>query len=428
MFKTVRIIKRPNREIPFFHEVSPPTKERQLRYYEKYIKTGKSIKSDFSLSDDQLTVTLISEWDTKESFIDFITDSDPILNTWTNGMNQYIEQHRFIDHITFDDQTANNFYQLPHIFVVFRPGAAGNFLSGLIDNVDSHNLGKILLSSGGHAHYNSIVERKKLGIDHISLGMGIAGVDQHFFSDDEKVEFYREKINSTNYENKRYVTWTHNFTNIPLYKKLFPACKILVIKEDTLRERLVSMIMAINKNHFSKDQQMPIPPLDRIKPEIYKKTFISNNFLKYYPNKIYKVGHDDVDKHVMYQSHLECQGLANYNQSLLDRKIDYLDDNKNPSLTFFERRAQHSIGFHHSENVDHHIRLLDILSANTDNIIHAIEFLLDRSVNVAEKAYIIESVVNYKNSQDQCLLKDPYEYLFLTKEKADNIVSAFDPC
>lgn len=425
MFKSVRIITRQNKNSLFFHEASPPSKERQAFYYNKYVKTGKSIGFDVILSDDGLTVRLINKWASRDAYLEFCTDTDPILIEWAESMNRYIEEQGFIDCFVYEDSDAVNFYNLPHIFVVFRPGAAGNFLSSLIENLEYKQLNKMSLSTGGHAHYNSIVERKKLGIDHISLGIGLTGMDPHFFTEDDKINYYKEKIDGISYENKNYVTWTHDFTNIPLYKKIFPNGKILVIKEDTLRERLTSMIMAVNKNHFSKDQQIPIPVADHIKPELYKKTFISSNFSKYYPNSLYKQGHIDLDKHIMYQSHLFCHGLASYDKNLLDSPIDYLDNNSNKNLKFIERRAQHSVGFNFAEFADEYVNLKDILSANSNCIIPSIEKILGKELTADEKEYVAQSLSNYRESQDQKLLEDPFEYLNLAKEKADNIVSAF---
>lgn len=426
MFKSIRIITRPNREIPFFNEVyTAANKERQMVYYEKYIKTGKSLKSYVSLSDDKLTATQITEWNSKEDFVEFCTDATPIHSEWRERLGQYLENNGFLSDLLIEDSVATeNFYLQPHIFVVFRPGAAGNFLSSMIDNLSLKKLDNISLSNGGHAHYNSIVERKKFGIDYIALGNGIIGVDRQFLTDEDKLNYYKEKIDSANYENRSYVTWSHDFTNIPLYKKLFPACKILVIKEDTFRQRLISMIMAINKNHFRDDQQIPLIPADRVKPIIYKKTFISTVFSRYYPEKTYKEGYIDLDKHIMYQSHLFCQGLGNYDKTLLDSNIPYIDDNTNPNLTFIERRAQHSIGFNFSEFADEYVSFNDILTANPENILISIENILDRELTMEEKEYARKSLGNYKESQDQTLLEDPLTYLDIAKEKADKIMSA----
>lgn len=141
-------------------------------------------------------------------------------------------------------ETISKIFNLPHVFVVFHPGASGNFISNLVRNIVDNNLTSLPLLPSGSCHY--IAEDVKYKAEYFSCGMFFA---QHLlaikpYSFDKRVEFYRNKMSSYDRPiNSPVVTWTHDFTNIPVYRKLFPNSKILVITQDSLREKLITIIM-----------------------------------------------------------------------------------------------------------------------------------------------------------------------------------------
>lgn len=426
MFKVITVLRRPDTLTPFFHELHSPSDEWSRVYYKKYVVTGKSLNFKSSLSEDQLTATFINEWNTRQSFLDFISDTNVHLCEQFEKMHRYNEDHGFIEDISFDEFDKRDFYNLAHIFIVFRPGSAGNFISNIINNLKDKTLKKIITSLTGHAHYNSIAERKKLGIDYLAMGMGIDGVDKKFFTEDDKIEYFKSKIDVANYEHKIHVTWTHDFANIPLYKKTFPNSRILVVTDDTVYERLVALAMAINKNYFSKDGQLPVPFKDLLKPEISKKALIAKTFSKIYPGKSYSSGYEDVDRYVMYHAHLKCHKLEETLNLDLGTIIPHLDSNSDSDLSYFERRSQHSIGYKFSTEANYFLKLSDILFKNYQPIVDVIEKLLDQKLTDDDVVYLKESIDEYVLSQDIELLQNPIGYLTEAKKKADTIVSAFE--
>lgn len=133
-----------------------------------------------------------------------------------------------------------NFFDLPHIFIVFPPGAGGNFIAGLFDNIVSNRLGNIHISKEGASH-------SVIGGSSITFG---TSYDEHnrFTSQEQREQYYIHRIKE-DYKNidTPVVAWTHDFTNISLYKKYFKNSKVFVIKQDTDLERASCIFMNVTK-------------------------------------------------------------------------------------------------------------------------------------------------------------------------------------
>jgi len=316
-----------------------------------------------------------------------------------------------------------SFYDQEHLFVVFRPGSSGNFVSNLLDNIINDNLTNIQVSESGHAHHNSITERKRAGTDFLSFGVGILGMDRRFFSIDEKITYYKKGIEQSNYENKMYVTWSHNFENIPIYKSIFPRCKILVITDDSLLERLVSLIMNINKNFFSDDQKLPFANKDLFKQEIFRRKLIKEVIDNH--NAISQEHLRQIGAALAYQFHISAQRLDKYLSADLEAPVPYLDDGTDPTLTYLEKRIQYSAGRINISNADSSLRLLDIIKGSSETIKTAFEKLLGRHLTEAELSYIADSINMYVARQNQEIISDPVQYLNVIKERSAILIKNY---
>jgi hypothetical protein len=323
---------------------------------------------------------------------------------------------------------TQDFYHQPHIFVVFRPGSAGNLISSLLDNLLNHSLNDIIIAESGNAHSNSIVNRKRNGVDHISLGSGIADIDIKFFTAEEKLNFYKDKIESFPYDNRPYVTWTHDFTNIDLYKILFPNSKIFEITNDSLYEKIMALLFHVNKNIFELRGQSPLGDLEKVVIEIIKKKTISHSFNILYPDKRYQPGHDNLDLHLLYSFNLSIQGLIQHLGRDLNSEFPYEYEKSDDSLTWLERKIINSFNKHNIESSDFKLPLKTILQdpdRNVSNIVNVFNGVLNRTLNISEVNYIHSSISNYISSQNSFILQNPVRYINEVKEKADTIVSAF---
>lgn len=421
MFKIILKKVRPTVETPW---MIPIPVEFKQAFYQKYESTKKFLYEKAALSDDQLTLEKESVWASAKDYMDFLLDDDERISVCLEEIALYRNSGKFVEDVIYEDESMGNFYHHPHIFLVFRPGEAGNFISSLIDNLIAGSTNALPLSDSGHAHFNRIVERKKLGTDYLALGMGLDGIDPDFFSVEDKLTYYRKKIDTANYENDRYVTWTHDFGNIPLYKSMFPNCKILTVTSDSFGERIVGLLMSLIKNYFSDDNQMPIVPNLRFKIEILKKVFIHEYFKKYYSGKKYQEGHKELDLFLILQGHLEAHKL-DLNTSL-NSTIPYKDVNDDESLSLIKRRIQYSVGMENATMCDSTIKFKSILDCNVEELIRVIEHLLGRTLTPVEVSYVDKSLKMYASKQDRSLIDSPVEYINSLKLKADMIVSSFE--
>lgn len=120
----------------------------------------------------------------------------------------------------------SSFFDLPHIFVVFPLGASGNFIANIITRTFNRNFLDLQLSSTGNAHANST---SKLDSSDV-ISCGLRYKMPMFNSFEEKLEHYKTEIEKKHCADTDIkITWSHDFSNIPLYKTLFPNCKILAV-------------------------------------------------------------------------------------------------------------------------------------------------------------------------------------------------------
>lgn len=137
-------------------------------------------------------------------------------------------------------------FELEHIFIVFHPGAAGNFIASLVEKLLRNDSSGINIGSAGTAH--TLINRKIAGTDYLSFGTEVDD-QSNFNSEDERIDFYLEKIKTEyNDVSSPQVIWSHDFTNIPLYKKYFPNSKVIVITQETINEKLAVTLFNVGKN------------------------------------------------------------------------------------------------------------------------------------------------------------------------------------
>lgn len=106
MFRSTKIIKRPNTSIRFYHEVMPePSTDYQREFFIRYIKTGKFLGMDKKLSEDQLTLEIAMTWDNSDSFIDYATDGNEHIENLRNELNSFILDNGLLDYHILEEIT-----------------------------------------------------------------------------------------------------------------------------------------------------------------------------------------------------------------------------------------------------------------------------------------------------------------------------------
>jgi hypothetical protein len=138
-------------------------------------------------------------------------------------------------------------------FVVFHPGASGNFLSNLIRNLKNNSVSNIKISPSGSCHTMSPDVQKEIEL--FSCGIFLAQQTKiKPYSFDNRVSYYQKQIlEHADPSINTGVSWTHDFTNIPVYRALFPNSKILVVTQESPEEKMCVTILQQLKNILSED-------------------------------------------------------------------------------------------------------------------------------------------------------------------------------
>ena len=317
----------------------------------------------------------------------------------------------------------NDIFSQEHIFVVFQQGAGGNFLSSLIQNIVKNNLIELPITSIGSAH--PVVDLKKVGKDYLSFGT-LPDDQLRFKSQEEREEFYLSNIKSQ-YSNdvERKVVWTHDFSNIPLYKKYFPNSKIFVVTQESVREKIALTCMNVLKTLLAKGSPGPFPE-EQWQNIKNRWAFLSTQELQSFLDtnidqdlkELIIQEYPDIFKYVNIIKRLEYFRLRHYidntqvtqddvvNNSLFNiETVEYI---KNPSLQLY------SIGNTHQSYIQDYCVTLPyyhVLDSRLDLLENAIEKLLNKSLTDSERDYLHSSFKFYMGKQDKLLLSDPIAYV-----------------
>ncbi len=317
----------------------------------------------------------------------------------------------------------DDIFKQDHIFVVFQQGAGGNFVSSLIQNIVKNNLVELPITNMGSAH--PVVDLKKVGKDYLSFGT-LPDDQLKFKSQEEREEFYLSNIKiqySNNTERK--VIWTHDFSNIHLYKKYFPNSKIFVITQESIREKIALTCMNVLKTVLAKGSPGPFPE-DQWQNIKNRWAFLSTQELESFLD--IKVDQDlkeliiqeypDIFKYVTIIKRLEYFRLRHYIDDSQHTQDDVVNNSlfnietakyiKNPNLQLYTVGATHQ-----SYIQDYCITLpyYHVLDSRLDLLENVIEKLLDKQLTDSERNYLHSSFKFYIDKQDKLLLSNPIAYV-----------------
>jgi hypothetical protein len=312
-------------------------------------------------------------------------------------------------------------FDQPHIFIVFNPGSGGNFIAGLINELSNSMLRGLPISEVGSSH--TVLRDKTEGTDYLSFG---TLMEEHdcFLNEEARESFYVENIKATYSENcTPEIVWTHDFTNIPLYRKYFKNSSILVITNNTTDEKLISLFMLVKKTILNKNVQAPM----------------SQGMWEYIIARW---------KATCLPHLLSLTSLENANKMLSDRlNPDYADilcyATMRLTTTFFNMlhlvedvpkqeilfdRVIYPMRFRFGAKLDSYIddkcTILpySYLSSNDFNLLtQCISSVLNRKINDDEIKYVNTTFETYRSSQNQLMLSNPVEYFNQLKQTVLNI-------
>jgi hypothetical protein len=310
----------------------------------------------------------------------------------------------------------------PHIFVVFQQGAGGNFLCALLRNLLSKDVSPFVITNRGSAHPQ--IDLKVLGKDYLAFGT-LPDDQLQFNSIKERETFYLDNIKKE-YSDKTspQVVWTHDYSNIPLYQKHFPNSKILVITQDSIKEKVSLTVMNVLKTLLGPGSKGPFPPeqwdnikkrwqyLIRKKLQEFVKIDIDNEDFELIKEKYY-----DIYKYAAIITRLTYFQLEQFitdvnsskhdvvNNSLFNLKTDYWFANLNLPL--------YTVGENHKSFINDKCVQLPfdyVLSGNIDLLIESLEKILGK-LNQSELSYTKSCFDTYISKQEKLLLYDPILYI-----------------
>lgn len=297
-------------------------------------------------------------------------------------------------------------FDLEHIFIVFAPGAGGNFISGLLDNLITNKLSQLDISSTGSSH--TLMAKKAGSQDHISLGT-FTSERKNFESDSHRIEYYTSKILDID---SPQIVWTHDYQNINDYSNLFPNSKILVITAETEQERLAVTFMYCVKNMLDEHVATPHPE-KRLHVWKYWNWLLKTELSTLIPeHKVSEALADtDIIKYLHIDRMMKTFRIMNYcnlpeptKESTLNLNPYDMDKYLNDRCIILPYRY--------------------LVENDVETLVDVISKLL--TVDESRKNYIVKMFDYYRNKQHLPMLEDPLTFLEQLKTTFDEKIKTFN--
>ena len=315
----------------------------------------------------------------------------------------------------------NCIFELPHIFIVFQPGTGGNFIAGLLSKLISNDSSELHISTNGSSH--TTIDRKVAGTDYMSLGTVFD--DQTYFPSQEKrLNYYLEKIEELDgVITTPQVIWSHDFTNIPLYKEFFPNSKILVITQTTDIEKLVAVCMNVVKNWTDPHHIPPFPPKQwekirkqtNVALERSLRQVIGERSKEVVENQFSAANHNIV-KFIRTRNLLWYFGLLHLvdKNSIPRRDVTNVVLFRTPFEEFIKDMSgpAYKVGLPCESYYTQDCVLLPyryLIEGRANLLVDAIESVVG-TLTDSQRTYIAVQFNKYRDMQDQTILTNPYKY------------------
>lgn len=321
---------------------------------------------------------------------------------------------------------SNPFFDLRHVFIVFQHGAGGNFLAGLISKVLNEDLSVPLISSTGSSHT----------VGNIEMSFGRTVEDLFLFpSKNDRIQKYLTSIEEkyTDIITPQ-VSWSHNFSNIKLYKLYFKNSIIISITANSLREKLYCILMQIKKNFLDLDGSKHWPISDNLKKimwsrlETNAKLVLSkrlNPELNLSIDDIYNNRHDDKYSQLIEYVYIEVllkfygisidQSNPNSSQDLFNNVV--YTDTKN----FYSRIIGPKIS-DLIKDCNVQLNVSDLYGRSYSMILNSVSLAINRPLSSQEVSFINNTIDQYISNQNSKILFDPIEYYHSIKNSVKNFI------
>lgn len=319
-------------------------------------------------------------------------------------------------------------FEFPHIFVVFHPGAGGNFLSGLLFQILNNSLTELPVSQVGSSHL--LAKDKAVGVEFLSFGTDITE-QRKFANQDERLEYYINGIMNSNIMSPQ-VTYTHDFTNIPLYEKYFPNSKILVITQQSIREKLVVTFFQVTKTILARNPDVPLGDEEWAKRigmwgtsvrNILKKLSVKEEHIERIMGDRFNTEWYDILSYLTMLMFLDRYDLVGaIRDGTGDDCVNYISE---VSMSLYEKTGKpYTKGRPYSDFVSNRCTLLPfsyVLDNDADLLVDTVRKLTG-TINTEDEGYIRSSFARYREKQNTSILTDPKEFFFNTKRQAEDLI------
>jgi len=311
-------------------------------------------------------------------------------------------------------------FSLRHYFIVFHPGAGGNFLTGLTDKLMSNNLSKLDISSTGSSHVIPNTTSNKVNIPHTIFVKPLSLAHNRL----AKISDVRQQFTQLNVK-KPIVSYTHDFTNIPIYRHLFPNAKILVVTQESLSEKLTITILQQLKNILDPNVNSTIPENRRNVALARWKEYAQYKIVKLFGNKeLAKTIVDDRfnPKYKDIVTYVTLVRMLEY-YKLLGDDTDVVNYVLLPTIGHHVLlpTVGHEIGQQepfkviapYSDYIDEECVIVpyDVIRLNNgDQLVESFATLFGQ-IDVAKQDFIKYTLNNYHAKQNQQVLHNPMQYI-----------------
>jgi hypothetical protein len=311
-------------------------------------------------------------------------------------------------------------FDLDHIFLVFSPGSAGNFIAGLLHRLKNNEFDSLPISNSGSSH--SLVKNKINNIDYLSFGT-LPDDRLNFTSDEDRIQFYLNGIQKSDIPSAQ-VTWTHDHSNIPLYRKYFKNSKIIVITHDTIDEKLAVLFMNTTKTLLDQNAVIPLTK-EFWNLVLYRWRIICirelSNFVKN-PEEVFNNKQDNINiiKFATIRALLKFYGMLGTVDTISYKEKNIFDHVLIPVND--PLRPYNIINSHDYYIDDDCIKLPYSCLMNSDLslFIKKLSLALGFELNNEQEAYVKKEFENYISCQDQKILVCPKQYYFDLKQASQH--------
>lgn len=322
----------------------------------------------------------------------------------------------------------SDIFSIEHYFVVFHPGAGGNFLTGLIKKLISGEYSPLHVSTTGSSH--TTIQIKNTNLD-LSCGTFVDDLPT-FDSVEDKVSYYRQQF-STSPISTSQVSWTHDFTNIPVYRQLFPNSKVLVVTQESMTEKFVITILQELKNILDPSVNSVVTKeknqeyVERWKKRAFEEISLisSNEVAEKIVNDRFNVDYRSIVEYVTLKRAMRYYQLSRFldypNLSSVDT-VNYvlwpnIGNTRTPYLPY-------DIIGPYSDFVDSDCVKLPyefIRTNNSEKLVSTLSELLG-TLNAEQVDFVTDTLTSYYSNQKREVLEDPIGYYSSLMANANNLV------